>query len=127
MKKDYFGINISAYCREHEHYLETQSAAGADRHKLLNRHLQKLTWLQHERLIHLLVTLMAGLAFVAALAFGCYGGWDLGTFLLAAILLVLLTAYLWHYFQLENTVQHWYRLADQLQAQLDQQDSQQSL
>lgn len=119
MRKDYFGINIIKYCREHEHYIEEQSAAGADVQKLLNWHLQKLAWLQHERLVHLGVTLMTGLAFLAALAFGCYSGWDQGTLLIAAILLVLLVAYLWHYFRLENTVQHWYRLADELHAQLN--------
>ena len=67
-----------------------------------------------------LVTLMTGLAFLAVLAWGCVSGWDRSTLLLAAIFLVLLAAYLWHYFQLENTVQHWYRLADALHTQLNQ-------
>ena len=120
MRQDYFGINIIKYCREHERYLEEQDTAGADVQKLLDWHLHKLAWLQHERLIHLLVTLMTGLAFLAALAWGCVSGWDRSTLLLAAIFLVLLAAYLWHYFQLENTVQHWYRLADALHAQLNQ-------
>lgn len=120
MRQDYFGINMIKYCREHERYLEEYRAAGADVRQLLDWHLQKLAWLQHERLVHLVVTLMSGLAFLAALAFGCWSGWNRGTLLLAAIFLVLLAAYLWHYFQLENTVQHWYRLADELHAQLQQ-------
>ena len=59
--KDRFGINIMSYCREHENRLEKELAAGAEPHELLTWHEKKLAWLQHERLIHLLVTILLSL------------------------------------------------------------------
>lgn len=110
-RKDTFGINIRRYCREHEAGLRAQPATPA----LLQQHLRKLRWLQHERLVHLIVLVMT----VGAELFTV----DLAvlhpeTNPLAAIMMlllaVLLAFYFVHYFFLENTVQRWYRLADEL-------------
>ena len=45
---DKFGINIKQYCREHEAALREGKVS-------LKQHLEKLRWLQHERLVHLIV------------------------------------------------------------------------
>lgn len=112
--KDRFGINIMSYCREHENRLEKELAAGAEPHELLAWHEKKLAWLQHERLIHLLVTILTTIAFIFTAALGIYLEGNPAAVFLCAVLFVLLCAYLIHYFRLENTVQHWYRLAEQL-------------
>ena len=105
------GINIKRYCMEHEKLLQSSSPSPA----LLSLHLEKLRWLQHERLIHLIVVVMT--VFIELFLV------DLvvlhpDTNPLAAVLMlgfaVLLGFYFWHYFFLENTVQQWYALADRL-------------
>jgi hypothetical protein len=72
---------------------------------------------QHERLIHLLVTL-----FVALFALLAVGLLLLrpspATAALAALLLALTAAYLLHYFRLENGVQRLYALSQQLDERL---------
>jgi len=84
-----------------------------DRRRLLKIHRGKLSFLQHERLIHLLVTLAIALFtvlfFLAAILTGSC------SFLLPDLLLgCLLVAYLFHYRKLENTTQRWYGLIDKL-------------
>lgn len=113
-KDDHFGINIIAYCRDHEKYIEDRLAAGAEPEDLLLWHEKKLAWLQHERLIHLLVTMLTTIAFIFSAILGAYLEGNMAAVFLAVILFVLLAAYLAHYFRLENRVQHWYRIAEQL-------------
>ena len=76
-------------------------------------HREQLAFMQHERLIHLLVTLFVALYFLLAAGYSLLSpSWP--GFALSTLLLVLLAAYLVHYFRLENGVQRWYHLANQL-------------
>lgn len=113
---DKFGINIKQYCRAHEAEIRAQKPTPA----LLREHLIKLKWLQHERLVHLIVVVMTVLAELFTV--------DLAVLhpetnpLAAAVMLllaVLLGFYFWHYFFLENTVQRWYKLADSLRKNME--------
>lgn len=115
-KADCFGVNILRWAAVQENALLARRAAGEPLETLLARHARTLAWLQHERLAHLIVTVWESLF---ALFFGWLfltgvSGWPGG--LLLAALLVLFGFYIVHYFRLENTVQHWYRLADTLRA-----------
>ena len=73
---------------------------------------------QHERLIHLLITLFFGLMFVAsvvvALALMEAGSGsiflDFGLLIISFVFLIMLGFYIGHYFILENGVQKLYRL-----------------
>ena len=113
-EKDRYGIPMIQYCHEHEKYIESQLAAGADKRELLVWHEKKLTWLQHERLVHFLVTMLTGVFFIFSVLLGILLEWSIAVLLLQLILFILLAAYLRHYFKLENMVQHWYRIADEL-------------
>ena len=63
---------------------------------------------QHERLIHLLVTLFFGLIFIITMDLAVvFENEILG--IIGASLLVLLVPYIWHYFKLENEVQRMYK------------------
>lgn len=114
--QDRFGINVKRYCREHEKRMTSLPPS----HALLKQHLEKLGWMQHERLVHLIVLVMTALAelFTVDLAL-----LHPETNPMAAVtmlcLTVLLAFYFAHYFFLENTVQHWYRLADEMREKLD--------
>ena len=80
---------------------------------LLSMHLQQIAFFQHERLIHLLVTLTFG---VCALGMGlvlCLA-FSPAALLLFALLLCLLIPYIFHYYLLENGVQKMYRQYDAL-------------
>lgn len=106
-----FGINMKRYCREHEEYVLSQTPTQ----EILAIHLEKIRILQHERLVHLIVTVMVVIIelFVIDLAIlhpetAPYS---------AAVMLglaILLGFYFFHYFFLENTVQRWYVIADQM-------------
>ena len=108
------GVNMRKYCLEHENWLSQQLEQGAEPEELLRCHERKIRWLQHERLIHLLVTILTAvlLLFVILLYFAVDAG--LPGLLLLAIVTVLLAFYIRHYFFLENTVQHWYVLFDEI-------------
>ncbi len=113
---DKFGINVKQYCHAHE----TSVASLPPSRETLELHLEKLRWLQHERLVHLIVLVMTVLAELFAV--------DLTvlhpqTNPLAAVVMlalaILLGFYFAHYFFLENTVQRWYKLADDLRERMD--------
>lgn len=80
---------------------------------LFDEHKDKITFMQHERIVHFLVTLMFALIlsiFVAALLFIE----NIALLILVTIIIVLLGAYIKHYYFLENTVQHMYVIYDEM-------------
>jgi ABC-type multidrug transport system fused ATPase/permease subunit len=75
--------------------------------------LEHIQFMQHERLIHLLVTML----FASLLMFGfiimlIYFSWILVVF--TAIIFFVEIFYIFHYYKLENGVQKMYRLYDEL-------------
>lgn len=78
---------------------------------IVNNHLVKISFFQHERLIHLLVTLFYALLFILFLGLG-FLYWMF--FIIAFILLVFLICYIIHYFHLENGVQYLYKQYDKM-------------
>lgn len=112
--RDRFGINMRQWCHDHEEYLRLH-AQDADPRALLDWHMRKLAWLQHERLVHLVVTFLTAVVELTAVVLMLLLPTGSGYAALAALgILALLSFYLAHYFFLENTVQHWYRLAEEL-------------
>ena len=115
MTSDRFGINMKRFCREHEARVTAAVEAGEATEELLEEHLRMITWLQHERLVHLIVTVMVVLCELFTLDLVLLHP-ELGI-VPAVIMLglaVLLGFYFFHYFFLENTVQRWYRIAEEL-------------
>jgi hypothetical protein len=80
-------------------------------------HARQIRFMQHERLIHLIVTMFVATFFL--LGFGFVVHWTTWPgFGVVTLLLVLLVAYLVHYFRLENGVQRWYHLANRIEERL---------
>ena len=75
--------------------------------------LIQIGFFQHERLIHLIVTVTFALLTVMTL-FTCLFYQSIGLYLLMLMLLVLLLPYIRHYYILENGVQKLYRYYDEL-------------
>jgi len=84
--------------------------------ELLACHDKRIEWMQHERLVHLLVTLFVCLFALLSLGYAMLYPSVL-CFVLSGLLIVLAVAYLLHYYRLENGVQKWYRLSDDIRRQ----------
>ncbi len=90
-----------------------------DYEKLLETHLAQVQFFQHERLVHLIVTvLFAVLTFATFillfLQLGRTEDFPYGLLALFLLLIVLLVPYIWHYYLLENSVQKMYAQYDEL-------------
>ena len=115
MKADSFGINMKQWCREHE----TKMTSRTPSPELIKEHKEKIRWLQHERLVHLIVVLMVVIVELFTVSLALLHP-ELGIYpsLIVLGLAVLLGFYFFHYFFLENTVQRWYKLADEMEEKL---------
>lgn len=103
---------ILAYARYLKNLSETE-LAESERETVCRDVLVQIGFFQHERLIHLLVTIL--FALMAVGVFGiCAVAPSVPFFGLELMILVLLVPYIRHYFILENTVQQMYRYYDKL-------------
>lgn len=105
------------YMLRHERRVREWLIEGRDPAALLEYHSRRITWMQHERLVHLLVTLFFALALVVFTVLMAMTGGSLYP-ILCAITAVLLIFYIFHYYRLENTLQRWYVLADEIDTAL---------
>lgn len=97
-------------------YLENALAAppsDAEKAALKEDLLIQIGFFQHERLIHLLVTLSFALFTFIALGLA-YAFTSLPFLILTFLLLILLVPYIRHYYFLENGTQKLYKYYDQL-------------
>lgn len=80
---------------------------------LLKHHLDQIAFFQHERLVHLIVTvLFAILAFAVFIT--CLFSFSFPLLGLLICILVLLVPYIMHYYLLENSVQKMYVQYDEI-------------
>lgn len=79
----------------------------------LEEHIMKTRNYQHERLIHLLVTIFVGLSAILFLLFALLLQ-SLSLLLIFILLLILFIPYILYYHFLENTIQKMYDQYDQL-------------
>ena len=100
---------------------EMKDAPVEKTREMLSEFETKISYFQHERLIHLMVTL----AFATWLLFEIYCLFVLPSeFLIAGILLVLIffglsVGYVMHYYFLENSVQKMYHMRDEIRGYLN--------
>lgn len=80
---------------------------------VIKEHLIQISFFQHERLIHLIVTITFAILEVIVIGL-CVVSFTLGVGLLALALLILLIPYVRHYYILENEVQKMYWQYDKM-------------
>ena len=80
---------------------------------VIKEHLLKIQFYQHERLIHFLVTMLFALLFIITFLYSLSTS-NMGILILAFIIFLLLVPYIFHYYFLENSVQHMYDQHDEL-------------
>lgn len=111
--------------REYEKFIAREAGragmSAADRERLAELHREMVANFQHERLIHLIVTLFfalfaVGSVFVVAWVVSVYGFMTemLSLYLLALVLVILTGCYVRHYYFLENHVQGLYKYTEKL-------------
>ena len=112
---------ILAYRKRIDELLQSKEA---DWEKILEEHLTQVAFFQHERLIHLIVTVLfavleimsiLGTVILAAMESG-----NIAMSLLTILLLVLLIPYIRHYYILENEVQKMYVQYDKLLEKIEE-------
>ncbi len=105
---------INAYMKKVENALADDNT---DLEALKDEHLRQIGFIQHERLVHLMVTIMC-----CILLFMCLGIFficGLKAFIVVAgLLLILVFAYLLYYFFIENATQALYRQYNRIAAKL---------
>ena len=107
-------ITYSEYLTNYMKYIEERLDKCTSPHELseiMAEHRDKIAFMQHERIVHFLVTMMFALIlsiFVAVLVFTS----NIPVLILVTMILVLLMFYIKHYYFLENTVQKMYRVYD---------------
>lgn len=103
---------IVGYRRRIDTLLENPPT-DADWELILQEHLTQVSFFQHERLIHLIVTVTFAVLTTIALAIYCIAEY-IPVLALMALLLILLIPYIGHYYTLENEVQKMYGQYDEI-------------
>lgn len=93
--------------------LLAQPPEGTDWEAVLQEHLIQVSFFQHERLVHLIVTVTFAILTMIALAIYCIAEY-MPMIALIVLLLVLLIPYIGHYYTLENEVQKMYQQYDEM-------------
>lgn len=91
-----------------------RSDPGKSFAKLKNEHMVQIGFMQHERLIHLIVTCLFAVALVISVSvFSMTCQMAFG--LLSVLIIALLAPYIRHYYFLENSVQKMYEIYNRLE------------
>lgn len=105
---------MTKYLSEYRKFiLECLKNDNCDFKQLLDYHKDKIRFFQHERFIHLIVTVLFALATIITIVAIVLSG-NITLIPLAILLLVLLVPYIKHYFFLENTTQLLYKDYDKI-------------
>ncbi len=95
-------------------YIDELLEKGCDNwQEVLNDHLVQIGFFQHERFVHLLVTVLFALMEIISMA-ATVATENMGLLVLDVMILVLLIPYIRHYYILENEVQKMYFQYDRI-------------
>lgn len=106
MKKSIFD-----YVKEVENILKNKKIDNID--DAIENHLIKISFYQHERLVHLIVTVLFALLSIVSLLYTITIP-SIGMMLLTFMFILLLVPYIMHYYYLENNVQKLYTYYDEM-------------
>ncbi len=103
------------YLQAHEkHVLELLASTDEqDWEVIREHHLIQIGFMQHERLVHLIVTLAVACIMLGSYVLSAIHP-DVVTIILDVILTVLEVFYLSHYYRVENGVQRWYGIYNKI-------------
>lgn len=94
--------------------------------KLLEEHLTQIAFFQHERLIHLIVTVLFAilevLCILGTVILAAMNSVNIALAIMTILLLVLLIPYIRHYYILENEVQKMYGQYDEMLKKIEKKE-----
>ena len=112
---------ILAYRKRIDELLQSKEA---DWEKILEEHLTQVAFFQHERLIHLIVTVLFAvleiMSILGTVVLAAMESGNVAMSLLTILLLILLIPYIRHYYILENEVQKMYVQYDKLLEKIEE-------
>ncbi len=118
-KKVRFSRTIADFESEVNRWLETPDHDLSELCRQRDNLRLKISWLMHERLVHLLVTILFAIALLFVCGMLMIIVVSIPWLILLALIAVLLVAYILHYYKLENTVQRWYALYDDITKRIE--------
>lgn len=101
---------LTNYMKYVQQRLEKCSSA-AELDEIMAEHKDKIAFMQHERIVHFLVTMLFALVLTVFMAVILFKP-NIPVIILVTMILVLLAFYIKHYYFLENTVQKMYKVYD---------------
>ncbi len=101
---------VLAYLKYIDELLQSEDA---DWDQEIKKHLVQIGFFAHERLVHLIVTVLFALMTTATILYCNYTS-SMIALALTLALLVLLIPYIMHYYLLENSVQRMYAQYDEM-------------
>ena len=90
-----------------------ECSSGEELEEIFSEHKDKIAFMQHERIVHFLVTMLFAVVLAIFMGIVIFTE-NPAMLLLVTIILVLLGFYIKHYYFLENTVQKMYRVYDDI-------------
>ena len=104
--KDYVAIMLKV--------ASEKDAIKRNKDEILREMLVQIGFFQHERLIHLIVTVLFAFLTIFTVACSCFldSSYGMMFLLLCVLCLILLVPYIHHYYVLENGVQKLYEIYD---------------
>lgn len=90
-----------------------EASSLAELEEIMREHKDKIAFMQHERIVHFLVTMMFALILTIFMALVVVVT-NIPTLILVTLIIVLLGFYIKHYYFLENTVQYMYVIYDNI-------------
>lgn len=90
-----------------------ECGSEAELSEILAEHMDKIAFMQHERIVHFLVTMMFAVILTVFVGVFIFSE-NLAVSALIVMILVLLGFYIKHYYFLENTVQKMYKVYDEM-------------
>lgn len=103
---------LKNYLKYTDELLKEKSVSAEEWKQRREEHLIQISFFQHERLIHLIVTVIFALLEMLSLIIIVFY-FSITSLILAILLLVLLIPYIRHYYILENGVQKMYGQYDE--------------
>ena len=95
----------------------TKGTLKQNKEEILREMLVQIKFFQHERLIHLIVTVLFAFLTIFNIACSCFlnnPSYGIPFCVLSVLCLILLVPYIHHYYVLENGVQKLYEIYDQI-------------
>lgn len=109
-------MDMEKRLKDYLQFMETLKIEGMSKEERVNmatKMLVQIQFFQHERLIHLIVTVTFAILTVLSI-FTFLSLTQIGLLLLSGLLIILLVPYIRHYYILENGVQKLYTYYDKL-------------